>query len=47
MVESAETGLSGFCRHALVYEFWSFYCFNRDIMYLILTSCLKIVLNQL
>jgi hypothetical protein len=26
---------------ALVYEFWSFYCCNRDILYLFLTSCLK------
>jgi hypothetical protein len=44
-IEFAEIGLSGFDRHAIVYEFWSFYYCNRDIMYLILTSCLKIALN--
>jgi hypothetical protein len=46
-VESVETELSGFARHALVYEFWSFYYCNRDIIYLILTSYLKIALNRL
>jgi hypothetical protein len=37
----AKTGWFGYGISTLVYEFWSSYCCNRDIMHLFISSCLK------